>query len=282
MFRWKTYCSAVLCAGLFCVIAGGGLFFARSATSYREKKIEPMQTFRLSAFTELSSRRQIRLCAHRGLSATAPENTIEAIHAAGEAGYALVLLDVMLTADGQAVLLADETIDRMTAGTGRVSSYDYDELLRFPLDNGANLRDFGRVQIPLLREALDVCDAYGIQAILSLRTVRSGISETLLQQLRRGCMVASRRRDVLESLRGQVNDLCLQVDVLHMQDARYAVKNGFALAFDPLQSPDALPDEARKTQLWAWPVNTRETLAHTVQKGVQNVVTDCILPMNKK
>ena len=282
MFRWKKYWCAVVCAGLFCVIAGGGLFFARSATSYREKKIEPMQTFRLSAFTELDAREQIRLCAHRGLSAIAPENTLESIRAAGEAGYPLVLLDVAVTADGKAVLLADETIDRMTAGSGRVSSYGYDELLRFPLDNGANLRDFGRVRIPLLQEALDVCDAYGMQAVLSLQTVRGGLPDSLLRQLRRGRMIVSRRRDVLESLVEKAENLCLQVDALHTPDVRYAVQHGFALAFDPVQTGSPLPEETWQTQLWAWPVNTRETLSRVVQNGVRSVITDCILPIAKK
>ena len=282
LFRWKTYCCAVLCAGLFCVVAGGVLFFARSATAYREKTIEPMETFRLSAFTELDARHEIRLCAHRGLSATAPENTLESVRAAGEAGYPLILLDVTLTKDGEAVLLADETIERMTAGHGRVRAYTYTQLLRFPLDNGANLADFGRVQIPRLQDALELCESYGMQPVLSLRTVRSGISETLLRQLQSACMVVSSRRDVLESLAGQIDKLCLRVDALHAQDARYAAKHGFSLAFDPLQTSGKAPKEAGRTELWAWPVNTRETLVRTVGNGVKNVVTDCILPMSEK
>lgn len=279
MIRWKRYACAAVCGGLTCMIAGGGLFFARSDTAYREEKIEPMETLRLSAFTELDARQDIRLCAHRGLSATTPENTLEAVRAAGEAGYSLVLLDVTLTKDGQAVLLADETIDRMTIGRGRVSDYTYTQLFEFPLDNGANLSDYGRVQIPLLRDALTVCDTYGMLAIVSLRTVHGGNAEPLLRQTQGAYMIVSERRDVLQMLAGHGGKLCLRVGALRKEDIQYALANGYCLAYDPREPLDTLPDPAAQAQLWAWPVNTRDQIDKTVGAGVRNVITDCILPM---
>lgn len=49
------------------------------------------------------------MIAHRGASAAAPENTLEAFRLAGEMGANWVELDVHLTADGQLVVIHDAT-----------------------------------------------------------------------------------------------------------------------------------------------------------------------------
>lgn len=268
-----------LCAGLTAVIAGGGVFYARRDTAYRQKKIEPMATYRLSAFTEVAQRRELRLCAHRGLSATAPENSLEAVRAAGEAGYGYVLLDVACAKDGTAVLLYDETVDRMTAGRGRVRSFTAEELMRLPLDNGANIEKYGRVCIPSLSDALKVCAQYAMQPVLSLRTVHGALPETLTQAVRQAYMVVSTQKDVLELLEGMAARLCYRTDAPAQRDLQYCAQHGFALAFDPLHTTENDLRKAWELDLWAWPVNTRDTLAKTAELGVRNMVTDCILPI---
>ena len=277
--KLKRAAEIALCAGLVAVIAGGGVFYARRETAYRQKKIEPMATYRLAAFTEVASRQELRLCAHRGLSAVAPENTLEAVRAAGEAGYPYVLLDVACTKDGKAVLLYDETIDRMTAGRGRVCAFTAEALARFPVDNGANIEKYEHVAIPLLEDALEECAQYGMQPILSLRSVRGTLPESCVGQ---AYMIVSTQKDVLELLEGTAAKLCYQTDALTMRDLRYCAQHGFALAFDPLRTTADALRKAWSLDLWAWPVNTRDTLAHLARVGVQNMVTDCILPIAKK
>ena len=268
----------VLCAGLVAVIAGGGVFYARRETAYRQKKIEPMTTYRLSAFTEVEERGELRLCAHRGLSAKAPENTLESVRAAGEAGYAFVLLDVACTKDGKPVLLHDETIDRMTAGRGRVSSFPFADLARFPLDNGANIETYDRVQIPLLEDALEVCAQYGMQPILSLRSSRGALPKKMMKQ---AYMIVSAQKDVLGFLEGSAAKLCYRTDALTERDLRYASQHDFALAFDPLRTAPEVLRKGQELDVWAWPVDTRDTLAQLAALGVRNMVTDNILPIGK-
>ena len=60
--------------------------------------------------------------AHRGASAAAPENTMEAYRVAVEMGADAVELDVHLTADGKLAAIHDETIDRTTDLTGSIGS----------------------------------------------------------------------------------------------------------------------------------------------------------------
>jgi glycerophosphoryl diester phosphodiesterase len=56
--------------------------------------------------------------AHRGSSATAPENTIEAFDAAIAAGADAVEFDVRLSADGVAFVMHDADVSRTTNGHG--------------------------------------------------------------------------------------------------------------------------------------------------------------------
>lgn len=93
----------------------------------------------------------IYVAAHRGLSATYPENTMEAFRAAVEAGVDQLETDIRLTRDGELVLIHDATLDRTTNGTGRVDAYTLEELLR--LDAGSfKGAQFAGCKIPTLAE----------------------------------------------------------------------------------------------------------------------------------
>lgn len=61
-----------------------------------------------------------KVWAHRGASAYAPENTLEAFRLGAEQGADGVELDVQLSKDGQLVVIHDETIDRVSDGHGYV------------------------------------------------------------------------------------------------------------------------------------------------------------------
>jgi glycerophosphoryl diester phosphodiesterase len=66
--------------------------------------------------------------AHRGASAHAPENTLEAFRLAVESGAGGLELDVHLSRDGHVVVIHDPTLDRTTNETGAVAAMTLDEL----------------------------------------------------------------------------------------------------------------------------------------------------------
>jgi len=68
------------------------------------------------------------LIAHRGASADAPENTMEAFVLAAEQGCDAFELDVRLSADGVPVVLHDPTLDRTTDRSGEVRSLTREEI----------------------------------------------------------------------------------------------------------------------------------------------------------
>jgi glycerophosphoryl diester phosphodiesterase len=68
------------------------------------------------------------IVAHRGASAQAPENTMEAFRLGVEAGADAIELDVHLTADGQLAVIHDATLERTTDRTGSVADRTMDEI----------------------------------------------------------------------------------------------------------------------------------------------------------
>ena len=77
----------------------------------------------------------LRIGGHRGASAQAPENTFAAFDLAFSAGATYVELDVQLSADGAAMVIHDETLERTTNGHGRVAQRTAADLAE--LDAGA-------------------------------------------------------------------------------------------------------------------------------------------------
>jgi len=90
--------------------------------------------------------------AHRGLwrSGGAPENSLAAFEAACGAGYG-VELDVRLSADGEAMVFHDNTLERLTASAGLVEEQTADELQALRLLGSGET-------IPTLDEVLALID----------------------------------------------------------------------------------------------------------------------------
>ena len=93
----------------------------------------------------------MKVFAHRGFSGCFPENTMPAFQAAEQTGCYGIELDVQVTKDGEVVVFHDESIDRVTDGSGLIRDYTYAELSRF---NAAHLwgGKFGFQKIPTFRE----------------------------------------------------------------------------------------------------------------------------------
>jgi len=85
--------------------------------------------------------------AHRGAKAYEPENTLAAFARAIELQSDAIELDVHLSADGEVIVFHDETVDRMTKGSGFVKDLSLNVLKK--------LRIYEQYQIPTLAETFD-------------------------------------------------------------------------------------------------------------------------------
>nr|XP_040046782.1 glycerophosphodiester phosphodiesterase 1-like [Gasterosteus aculeatus aculeatus] len=88
----------------------------------------------------------------------APENTLAAIREASRNGATGVELDLSLTADGVAVLMHDETVDRTTNGSGPVSGLRLVQVKKLDAAARHRLKDkFSGEKVPTLQEAVEEC-----------------------------------------------------------------------------------------------------------------------------
>jgi len=97
------------------------------------------------------------LLAHRGASADAPENTLEAFSEAIRQRADGVELDAMVCGSGEVVVCHDETLERLAGEPTAVATTDYRQLRT--LEVGSRL-GFSPARIPLLEEVLDVLPAW--------------------------------------------------------------------------------------------------------------------------
>jgi len=86
-----------------------------------------------------------KIIAHRGASTHAPENTFAAFQLALEQGADGIELDVMLSKDGQLVVIHDDMADRTTDGKGFVRDMTLEELKSLDAGDGQKIPTLGEV-----------------------------------------------------------------------------------------------------------------------------------------
>ncbi|MBA4379077.1 MAG: hypothetical protein C0393_00030 [Anaerolinea sp.] len=92
--------------------------------------------------------------AHRGSSVHAPENTLAAFELALEQGADAIELDAKLSADGQVIVIHDQTVDRTTDGSGKITQMTLPALRE--LDAGSFFSEgFRGERIPTLDEVFE-------------------------------------------------------------------------------------------------------------------------------
>lgn len=110
----------------------------------------------------------MKIWAHRGYSGRYPENTMLAFKKAAEAGCDGIELDVQLTKDDVLVVIHDETIDRVTDGTGRVVDYTYEELKKF--NAAKNFPEAGFHPVPTFDEYCAWAASVGMVTNIEIKT----------------------------------------------------------------------------------------------------------------
>ncbi len=128
----------------------------------------PLPQAVFAASTESCSAQDIHSVAHRGYSQAAPENTLIAYRQAKEKGFTYVECDVAFTADGIAVLLHDDTIDRTSDGTGKLSELTYEQLLQFDFGSWKSTEYTG-TKIPTFEEFIALCAELELHPYIELK-----------------------------------------------------------------------------------------------------------------
>ncbi|TVS13659.1 MAG: hypothetical protein EA419_01305 [Wenzhouxiangella sp.] len=106
------------------------------------------------------------LVAHRGWPDAYPENSLEGMQAVLEAGARFVEFDVQITADGHAVVIHDDDLDRLAGRRARVTGLSLAELQMLSVSSKAGTI----AQAPTLAAMLSLIGHYpGVTAFVELK-----------------------------------------------------------------------------------------------------------------
>ena len=122
-----------------------------------------------------------RVCAHRGFSTIAPENSMPAYGAAVAMGAEEIEFDLWPTSDGEIVSCHDSTLDRVSNGTGKIYEHTLAELQA--LDFGSKFGErFAGLRIVLFEEILQKFAGHAILNI-HVKTLSDHYDEDAMKKI---------------------------------------------------------------------------------------------------
>lgn len=119
--------------------------------------------------------------AHRGFSAAFPENTMLSFREAVAAGAHSIECDIWDTADGEFVIIHDQTLERTTNGSGSVKDRTWAELRELDAGSWFGQEFAGRedCRLPRLQEVLDEFNGKPVFLLLHCKLDRAFIPRLL-------------------------------------------------------------------------------------------------------
>lgn len=136
----------------------------------------------------------VMIFAHRGDWRNAPENSLQAYQSCIDAGFDGIEIDVQMTKDSVIVMMHDQTIDRTTAGTGKVSDHTLAELKELYLKSPIGV--VTRQRIPTLDEVLELAKG---KVLIQVDKWQSIKEEVVKVAKRHGCLNQIILRGTLDS-----------------------------------------------------------------------------------
>lgn len=236
----------------------------------------------------LESLPQPVIFAHRGASAHAPENTLAAFELALAEGADAIELDVKLSADGHAVVIHDQTVDRTTGAQGRVKDMPLAELRA--LGAGSFFSStFQNEKIPLLEE---VFEAVGKRTLIDVELTNYNapndhLVETVCMLVKRFALqkrvlFSSFLASNLSKARGLLPEVPRGLLAFHSLLGAWARSFGFAFGDYQALHPnvkDATPQQVQRAhrlnrRVHVWTVNAEEDIRRLFSWGVDGIFTD--------
>ncbi len=231
---------------------------------------------------------------HRGASAQAPENTLEAFRLGVTAGADAIELDVHLTSDGELAVVHDATLDRTTDRTTTVATATMADIRTadagwaFPGPNGDYPFRGKGLTVPTLAEVLAwLPSGVGLAVEIKAEAAANAVVETLAGSAVRAAgqvTVMSFQEAAIDRVRQLAPDLptglLLVPGDIFERGLKWVVEHGHAAVFpfDTDLSEDPMANIALATSLNArvgcYVVNEPERMQHLAAAGLWGFVTD--------
>ncbi len=115
-------------------------------------------------------KKNVKVVAHRGVSGIERENTCASFIAAGNRSYYGIETDIHKTADGNYIIIHDNTTERVALDNLEVEKSTFQTLRSLQLTNSYDgERSRLDLHLPTLAEYIDICKRYEKDAVLELK-----------------------------------------------------------------------------------------------------------------
>lgn len=233
-------------------------------------------------------------------SGVAPGNTLLFLETVAEIGVDVLEMDVHMSADGQIVLIHDDTVDRTTTGTGAVSGLTLAQLqalevgVNWTADEGATYPYRGQgLTIPTLAAVFERFPDYPIN--IEIKAADPAIAPVLCQTITDHAMtdkvlVVSSRDDALKAFRKECPDVASGAnrgDVTTFVLLNFVGASGIIpppyQAFQVPENSGRIPvvtssfvraAHRANVQVHVWTINDTAEMQRFLDMGVDGIMTD--------
>lgn len=222
--------------------------------------------------------------AHRGNHRYAPENTLVSYREAMATGAPIMEIDLRLSADGVAVLMHDETVDRTTNAKGPVGQFTASELARLDAGSWKDLRYAGE-PVPTLEQVAELCRG---RAIMMLDLKPTGLGPAIAEVLNRmnypsdQVMLAPWDDHDGAALRALMPEIPLirlgeapaSFDDAYFERMKQIGFSGFSFSWRTLSLPFIDRAHEHGMKVYTWTLNDSADVSGAVLAGVDGIITD--------
>lgn len=235
------------------------------------------------------NRSAFSVIAHRGASAYCPENTLAAFQKAKALGVKWIEFDVMLSADGELVVIHDESLERTTNGRGFVADWALSDLQS--LSAGAWFApEYCEEGIPRLMDVLSYIQTAGLSANIEIKAQADQIQrcvDTLYACIQRvpqipreHLLFSSFDYPSLEAYRQKDAEAPLAYLLHEWENAWQEKADALAckqvhLNVDIASQPRIAAIHASGRPVWVYTVNDPKQAQAVFARGVDGLFSDC-------
>ena len=228
--------------------------------------------------------RKMEITAHRGASVKYPENTMSAFVGAKELGADWIELDVQQTKDKQIVVSHDTNLGRVTGVNRDIIDMNYSEIEKLDAGSFFN-KKFKGEKIPLLSDVLKYAKENNIRLNIELKPTGEEVDfekqvVDLIKEynFENRCVITSQVYSVLENVKKVDKEIktvyVMSIAIGNITDAEYA--DAFSVEASNVNEGLVNRVHNEGKELYAWTVNTEESINNMIDMDVDNIITDNI------
>ncbi len=172
---------------------------------------------------------------HRGFPQRYPENSLQGIVAAAQAGAPFVELDIQISRDGVPVVFHDEVLDRVTEKNGEIWEYSVSELSQMSCHEPQRFQEaFNPTPISTLQEVCEALVDFDVHVFVEVK-------EKSLDHISREDMLAQ-IVSATASIMSRITVISFDIDML------YTAERVFPVGWGLREFDDAHLQKAKKLQ----------------------------------